>query len=96
MNIDVLAVERSVECFTVGSYEAILGSTEVEGPAAVYSELDLIVKILVDIVEYDLIYAGSYLLHLIDVVVGIPVYIVEPVILTVTNCANNFNSRIGR
>ena len=96
VNIDVLAVERSVECFTVGSYEAILGSTEVEGPAAVYSELDLIVKILVDIVEYDLIYAGSYLLHLIDVVVGIPVYIVEPVILTVTNCANNFNSRIGR
>ena len=88
MNVDVLAVVSCVKLLAVGSYEAILGSAEVVCPAAVYCKLDLIVKILVYIFKGDLIDAFGNLAHQVSVVVGIPVGIVEPVVLTVADRAN--------
>ena len=60
VNVDVLAVVSSVARLAAGAYETFLGCAEVVCPAAVYSELDLIVEVLLNIVlKVDLINAGS-------------------------------------
>ena len=84
MNIDVLAVESSVKRSGVGTYITVCGSAEVVCPTAVDCKLDLIVQVFFNFVECDLINLRSDLFHVVDVVVGIPVGIVEPGVLTVT------------
>ena len=88
MNVDVFAVVNCVERLAAGAYKAFLGCAEVVCPAAVYCELDLIVEVFLYVLKIDLINAGCDLSHNIIVVVGIPVGIVEPFILTVADCAN--------